>query len=152
MKQIKLSGRELAILRSIDYANGSTGNEIRERTAIEGGDVADTLNALGREDRDMGSRQKAPVLIGIAVDRVVEEVAADSAIVQERVAFARRAISLVWEATHIDLQAEFLGDLARACSWRSGRTGADIYRELPVVPEGALPPLAAPTSTSETAA
>jgi hypothetical protein len=68
------------------------------------------------------------------------------------IAFARRAISLVWQATRIDLQTEFLADLARTQSWRSGRTGADIYRDLPVVPEGALPPLAAPTSTSETAA
>lgn len=46
MKQIKLSGREMAILRSIDYATGSTGDYIRERTAIEGYDVADILNAL----------------------------------------------------------------------------------------------------------
>ena len=46
MKSIKLSGRELAILRAIDYAIGSTGNEIHERTAIDGGDLADTLNGL----------------------------------------------------------------------------------------------------------
>jgi hypothetical protein len=68
------------------------------------------------------------------------------------IAFARRAISLVWQAEHIDLQTEFLADLARARSCRSGRTGADIYRDLSAVPEGALAPLAAPTSTSETAA
>lgn len=46
MKQIKLSGREMAVLRAIDYASGSTGNEIREKTAIEGADIADILNAL----------------------------------------------------------------------------------------------------------
>lgn len=46
MKRIKLSGREQAVLRSIDYANGSTGAEILERTQIEGGDLADVLNAL----------------------------------------------------------------------------------------------------------
>ena len=46
MKQIKLSGRELAVLRAIDYACGSTGTEIREKTSIEGGDVADILNGL----------------------------------------------------------------------------------------------------------
>jgi hypothetical protein len=46
MKQIKLSGRELAVLRSIDYASGSTGNEIRERTMIDGSDLADILNGL----------------------------------------------------------------------------------------------------------
>ncbi len=46
MKQIKLSGREQAVIRSIDYASGSTGEEIRERTQIEGSDVADVLNGL----------------------------------------------------------------------------------------------------------
>ena len=46
MKQIKLSGRELAVLRAIDYATGSTGVELREKTAIDGGDVAEILNAL----------------------------------------------------------------------------------------------------------
>lgn len=46
MKQIKLSGRELAVLRSIDYATGSTGKEIQERTQIDPGDVADVLNGL----------------------------------------------------------------------------------------------------------
>ena len=46
MKQIKLSGREMAVLRAIDYAVGSTGNEIHERTNIELSDVADILNGL----------------------------------------------------------------------------------------------------------
>jgi DNA-binding IclR family transcriptional regulator len=46
MKQIKLSGREMAVLRAIDYAVGSTGQEIHERTNIEGSDVADILNGL----------------------------------------------------------------------------------------------------------
>lgn len=46
MKQIKLSGRELAVLRAIDYATGSTGTEIQEKTSIDGGDVAEILNAL----------------------------------------------------------------------------------------------------------
>jgi len=46
MKQIKLSGRELAVLRAIDYATGSTGTEIQEKTSIEGVDVAEILNAL----------------------------------------------------------------------------------------------------------
>jgi hypothetical protein len=74
------------------------------------------------------------------------------------IAFARRAISLVWQATACDLQAEFVRDLATAKSWRSGLTGAEIYRRLPPVQEGALPALAAGTSEatsggkSETAA
>lgn len=46
MKQIKLSGREQAILRAIDYATGSTGEEIREHTQIDAADVADILNGL----------------------------------------------------------------------------------------------------------
>ena len=46
MKQIKLSGREQAVLRAIDYANGNTGTEICERTQIEGPDLADILNGL----------------------------------------------------------------------------------------------------------
>lgn len=46
MKQIKLSGRELAVLRAIDYATGSTGTEIQEKTSIDGADVAEILNAL----------------------------------------------------------------------------------------------------------
>ena len=46
MKQIKLSGREMAILRAIDYAVGSLGHELRDRTHIEPSDVADILNGL----------------------------------------------------------------------------------------------------------
>ena len=46
MKQIKLSGREMAVLRSIDYATGSTGTEICERTQIDSSDLADVLNGL----------------------------------------------------------------------------------------------------------
>jgi alpha-amylase/alpha-mannosidase (GH57 family) len=68
------------------------------------------------------------------------------------IALARRAISLVWQATHIDLQAAFLADLAQARSGRTGRTGADLYRDLPPASEGALPPLGAPAPVSETAA
>ncbi len=46
MRQIKLSGREQAVIRSIDYASGSTGTEIGTRTQIEPGDLADLLHAL----------------------------------------------------------------------------------------------------------
>lgn len=63
------------------------------------------------------------------------------------IAFARRAISLAWQATHTDLQTEFLADLAAARSWRTGRTGADIYHDLPPVAEGMLPPPASATAT-----
>jgi hypothetical protein len=46
MKQIKLSGREQAVLRAIDYAVGSTGAELFERTQIADEDLADVINGL----------------------------------------------------------------------------------------------------------
>jgi hypothetical protein len=46
MKRIKLSGRELAVLRGIDYVNGSTGTELKEKTAIDQGELVDILNGL----------------------------------------------------------------------------------------------------------
>ncbi len=57
------------------------------------------------------------------------------------IAFARRSISLIWQALGIDLQRAFLRDLEAAKSWRSSVTGADLYRQLPVVAAGLLPPL-----------
>lgn len=55
------------------------------------------------------------------------------------IAFARRAISLVWQAVGIDLQRDFLDDLQAAKSWRTELTGADLYRQLPFCDQ--LPPL-----------
>jgi hypothetical protein len=62
------------------------------------------------------------------------------------IAFARRAISLVWQATGDDLQATFLRDLARTRSGVTGATGADLYRALPAA--AALPALPAPRASS----
>ena len=59
---------------------------------------------------------------------------------QNNIAFARRAISLIWQALGIDLQQDFLRDLSAAKSWRTGATGADLYRRLPAVPPGFLAP------------
>jgi alpha-amylase/alpha-mannosidase (GH57 family) len=59
---------------------------------------------------------------------------------RNNIAFARRAISLLWQALGIDLQSDFLGDLRAAKSWRTKATGADLYRQLPVVRQGLLPP------------
>ncbi len=56
------------------------------------------------------------------------------------IAFARRAISLYWQALGIDLQRDFLKDLAAAKSWRRSVNGADIYKQLPLVEKGMLPP------------
>jgi alpha-amylase/alpha-mannosidase (GH57 family) len=55
------------------------------------------------------------------------------------IAFARRAISLYWQAAQVDLQTDFLADLAEAKSWRTGLTGADLYRQLPAVSNDLLP-------------
>lgn len=57
MREIKLSGREQAVIRSIDYALGSTGTEIQERTQIDGSDLADILNGLC----DVGYVESFPV-------------------------------------------------------------------------------------------
>jgi hypothetical protein len=55
------------------------------------------------------------------------------------IAFGRRAISLVWQATHENLQPGFLSDLAAAKSWRTGLTGVELYRQLPPVARDLLP-------------
>ena len=60
---------------------------------------------------------------------------------QNNIAFARRAISLVWQTLGIDLQSDFVADLAATRSWRTGVTGADMYHRLPAVPAGFLPRL-----------
>jgi alpha-amylase/alpha-mannosidase (GH57 family) len=66
------------------------------------------------------------------------------------IAYARKAISEVWQTTGDDLQARFVADLKRARSPHSGATGADLYRLLPSRPSGELPPLA--DTTDEPAA
>jgi hypothetical protein len=54
-------------------------------------------------------------------------------------AYARKAISLVWQATGVDLQRAFLADLATVQSWRSALTAADIYLRLPHLGPKQLP-------------
>lgn len=60
---------------------------------------------------------------------------------RNNIAFARRAIGLTWQATGIDLQHDFVADLAATRSWRTARTGAELYLQLPRVNLGQLPPL-----------
>ena len=60
---------------------------------------------------------------------------------RNNIAFACRAISLTWQALGIDLQRDFVQDLQAVRSGRSPLNGADLYRQLPGVPEGLLPPL-----------
>lgn len=55
---------------------------------------------------------------------------------------ARCAISHMWQALHVDLQRDFVADLAAAHSWRTPMTGAMIYQQLPLPPNAdLLPPL-----------
>jgi hypothetical protein len=46
MRKIKLSGREMSVIRSIDLAEGTTGQEIHNRTQIPLEDLADVLSGL----------------------------------------------------------------------------------------------------------
>jgi len=57
------------------------------------------------------------------------------------IAFARRSISLYWQATGVNLQPDFVADLQSAQSWRTHLSGANLYRRLPVEKAGVLPPL-----------
>ena len=44
-------------------------------------------------DRNVHSRRETAVLVGIAVHSKIEEIGADAAVVQQSVAFARRAVA-----------------------------------------------------------
>jgi hypothetical protein len=46
MRQIKLSGRERAVLRAVGFAEAIAGEEILDHTQIPPDDLADVLNAL----------------------------------------------------------------------------------------------------------
>lgn len=46
MRKIKLSGREAAVVRCIDFTSNTPGLEIRERTHMEIEDLVDIVNGL----------------------------------------------------------------------------------------------------------
>jgi DNA-binding MarR family transcriptional regulator len=46
MKQLRFSGRETAVLRAIDFANGTTGEEILAKTRMDAEEAMDILNGL----------------------------------------------------------------------------------------------------------
>jgi hypothetical protein len=46
MRKIKLSGREAAVVRCIDYTSNTPGLEVRERTHMEIEDLVDIVNGL----------------------------------------------------------------------------------------------------------
>ena len=63
---------------------------------------------LGRVDRDVRARSEPPVLVRVAVDRVVEEVGPDPAVVEQRVPLPGRAVAddLLAVAAQLDQQLE----------------------------------------------
>jgi DNA-binding MarR family transcriptional regulator len=46
MRRIKLSGRELAVLKALGFTNAMLGSDIMEYTQMHAEDVTDILNAL----------------------------------------------------------------------------------------------------------
>ena len=46
MRQIKLTGREVSIVRTIGFAEAMSGAEILEHTRMEAEDVTDSLNGM----------------------------------------------------------------------------------------------------------
>ncbi len=45
-RHIKLSGRELGVMRAVGFGLGITGAEIEERTRIEADELVDILNSM----------------------------------------------------------------------------------------------------------
>ena len=64
MKEIKLSGRERAVLRAIDFAVGTSGEDILIRTRIEEQDLVDVLNGL----IDTGYAEVVPYAESITIE------------------------------------------------------------------------------------
>lgn len=46
MRDIRLSGREMAVVRAIGFAESMLGAEIQDSTHMEAEDISDTLNGL----------------------------------------------------------------------------------------------------------
>ncbi len=46
MKKIKLNGREVDILRAIDFATGTSGAALLERLQMERGDMVEIINTM----------------------------------------------------------------------------------------------------------
>jgi hypothetical protein len=46
MKQLRFSGRETAVIRAIDFANGTIGGEILVKTRLDAEEAMDILNGL----------------------------------------------------------------------------------------------------------
>jgi hypothetical protein len=46
MRQIKLTGREVSVIKALGFTESKLGNEIQDYTQMEMDDVTDTLNGL----------------------------------------------------------------------------------------------------------
>jgi DNA-binding MarR family transcriptional regulator len=68
-KDIKLSGREMGVLRSIGFGLGVSGVELQERTALAADDLADVLNTL----LDIGYIETRSLKERVEIDGVLEE-------------------------------------------------------------------------------
>ncbi|MEQ1850083.1 MAG: hypothetical protein ABMA01_00690 [Chthoniobacteraceae bacterium] len=68
-KDIKLSGREMGVLRSIGFGLGVSGVELQERTALAAADLADVLNTL----LDIGYIETRSLKERVEIDGVLEE-------------------------------------------------------------------------------
>ena len=65
MRKIKLSGREAAVVRCIDYTSNTPGLEIRERTHMELEDLVDIVNGL----LDAGFMETTPPTERVAAEK-----------------------------------------------------------------------------------
>ena len=64
MKELKLSGREMAVLKAIDYATGTFGSEMAHATHMEEQDLVDILTGLmdvGYVEAYAGDDQRTPL-------------------------------------------------------------------------------------------
>ncbi|HWB59734.1 MAG TPA: hypothetical protein VG733_09585 [Chthoniobacteraceae bacterium] len=68
MRKIKLSGREAAVVRCIDFTSSTPGLEIRDRTHMDTEDLVDILNGL----LDAGFVETHPISDKVAPEKFDE--------------------------------------------------------------------------------
>jgi DNA-binding MarR family transcriptional regulator len=67
IRKIKLSGREAAVIRSIDFTSHTPGQEIRDRTQMDVEDLVDVVNGL----MDAGFVETHPSSESVALEAFV---------------------------------------------------------------------------------
>jgi DNA-binding MarR family transcriptional regulator len=68
MKKIKLSGKEIAVVRAINFATGTLGSEIFDRTRIEIGELTGIINGL----MDVGFLECSPYSENVTEESVMK--------------------------------------------------------------------------------